>query len=97
MNIPLIVTSVFLLRLNFAIKQLMKMMTDDMEFPEELYRDEAVCFIVGRYHVSPHEVIRLFQEQNNTAIGSDKLSGWRCHFYSNISLTCFQYFKNLIP
>lgn len=40
-------------------------MNDDMEFPEGLYRDEAVCFIAGRYRVSPREVMRLFQEQNN--------------------------------
>ena len=44
------------------------MMNDDMEFPEELYRDEAVCFIAGRYHVLPCEVIRLFQEQNDIGI-----------------------------
>lgn len=40
-------------------------MNDDMKFSEELYRDEAVCFIAGRYRISPCEVVRLFQEQNN--------------------------------
>ncbi|MBP3519149.1 MAG: hypothetical protein J6K31_12280 [Parabacteroides sp.] len=53
----------------------MKRMTDDMEFPEELYRDEVVCFIAGRYHVSPHEVIRLFQEQNNICIQTEAKAG----------------------
>lgn len=46
-------------------------MNDDMEFPEELYRDEAVCFIAGRYHVLPCEVIRLFQEQNDIGIQTE--------------------------
>ena len=47
------------------------MMNDDMEFPKGLYRDEAVCFIAGRYHVLPCEVIRLFQEQNGIGIRTE--------------------------
>lgn len=47
------------------------MMNDDMEFPEGLYRDEAVCFIAGRYHVLPCEVIRLFQEQTGIGIQTE--------------------------
>lgn len=47
------------------------MMNDDMEFPEGLYRDEAVCFIAGRYHVLPCEVIRLFQGQNGISIRTE--------------------------
>lgn len=47
------------------------MMDDDMEFPERLYRDEAVCFIAGRYHVLPCEVIRLFQEQTGIGIQTE--------------------------
>lgn len=42
-----------------------------MEFPERLYRDEAVCFIAGRYHVLPCEVIRLFQEQTGIGIQTE--------------------------
>lgn len=47
------------------------MMNDDMEFHERLYRDEAVCFIAGRYHVLPCEVIRLFQEQTGIGIQTE--------------------------
>ncbi len=30
------------------------------ELPEELCADEAVCFIAGRHHVTPQQLLRYF-------------------------------------
>ena len=30
------------------------------ELPEELYVDEAVCFIADRHHVTPQQLLRYF-------------------------------------
>ena len=35
-------------------------MKQDMELPETLCTDEAVCFIADRYHVTPRQLLRAF-------------------------------------
>lgn len=47
--------------------------------PEKLYADEAVCFIAGRYHVTPQEAVRVFLVQNGIAFNAkgNEMSGFR--------------------
>ena len=35
-------------------------MKQKTELPEELYADEAVCFIAYRHHVTPQQLLRHF-------------------------------------
>ena len=35
-------------------------MERETELPEELFADEAVCFIAGRHHVTPQQLLRHF-------------------------------------
>ena len=35
-------------------------MEQKTELPEELYADEAVCFIADRHHVTPQQRLRYF-------------------------------------
>lgn len=40
------------------------MKNERIDIPAELYEDEVVCFIAGRYHTSAENVVRCFLVQN---------------------------------
>lgn len=39
-------------------------MDKEIDIPEELYSDEAVCFIARRYHTDPQSAIQCFLMQS---------------------------------
>ncbi len=43
--------------------------------PVGLYEDEAVCFIAGRYHVSPERIVACFLVQEGLASEAERESG----------------------
>ncbi len=49
-----------LFRCNFALDKNENTMKQKTELPEELCADEAVCFIAGRHHVTPQQLLRYF-------------------------------------
>ena len=49
-----------LFRCNFALDKNEMTMKQKTELPEELCADEAVCFIAGRHHVTPQQLLRYF-------------------------------------
>lgn len=47
------------------------MMNRITAIPEEIYQDEIVLFLAGRYHTTPREVLGRFLEQNGHAPEAD--------------------------
>ena len=46
-------------------------MDKEIDIPEELYSDEAVCFIAPRYHTNPQNAILCFLVQSGAVSVSD--------------------------
>ncbi len=44
-------------------------MNDLTDIPEELYKDEVVCFIADRYRTTPRQILRRFLVQEGVPSG----------------------------
>lgn len=43
-------------------------MNQQTDIPEEIYADEIVCFLAGRYHTTPRQVLQRFIGQDTPAL-----------------------------
>lgn len=59
-NIPFLITIAIKGFINFAMLKQTRVKEQQIGIPVELYDDEAVCYIAGRYHTETRKVLQRF-------------------------------------